>query len=287
VTAYDLGDAVELTTTTAVDGVLVSATVGLVVTRPDGTTTNPTVTEASTGSYTATLVPDQTGTWFYTWTASGGAVGVDKGQFAVANPRPTDYVSLATVIASLKAGSVTDADRDTLLATNIAAASRSIDNACGRKFWLDSTVSARRYNPRYRTVWTDDGELLLLDDIGSAEGLIVEVGSDADGWVAVTDYETVEDNALARGWPITGLLRPYLSWQTVRTSRVRVTAQWGWPQIPDEVQQAALIQAIRLFKRKESPEGVMGTAEWGVIRLSRVDPDVQALIQHLIIPGIG
>jgi hypothetical protein len=31
----------------------------------------------------------------------------------------------------------------------------------------------------------------------------------------------------------------------------------------------------------------MGNADWGPIRVSRVDPDVQALLQKLVIPAIG
>jgi hypothetical protein len=69
--------------------------------------------------------------------------------------------------------------------------------------------------------------------------------------------------------------------------RVRVTAKWGWPAVPDTVVQATLIQASRLYRRKDSPEGVLGSAEWGTVRLGRVDPDVYALIQQLILPGMA
>jgi len=286
VTTYDLGDAVELTTTTVVDDVYVSATVALTVTKPSGATVNPTVTEASTGSYTATVVTDQAGTWFFTWTASGGAVGVDKGQFAVADPAPRVYAGVAALKVRMKIP-IDDTTWDTTLAEQLAVASRQVDNSTGRRFWLDPTATARTFNPRYRVVCDDDGELLMVDDIGSETGLIVEVGS-GTAWTTVTVVETDPDNAIVRGWAVEGLRRSDLvSWYAWRGQRVRVTARWGWPRIPDEVGEATLIQAGRLFKRKESPEGVMGTAEWGVIRLSRVDPDVQALIQHLVIPGIG
>ena len=50
--------------------------------------------------------------------------------------------------------------------------------------------------------------------------------------------------------------------------------------MPAQVAQATLIQAARLYKRRESPEGVLGNAEWGSIRLSRVDPDVAALLSR-------
>jgi hypothetical protein len=44
---------------------------------------------------------------------------------------------------------------------------------------------------------------------------------------------------------------------------------------------------MRLFRRKDSPEGVTGSAEWGVVRLSRRDPDVWVLIEPYILPGFG
>jgi hypothetical protein len=76
------------------------------------------------------------------------------------------------------------------------------------------------------------------------------------------------------------------TWGTA-TTRVRVTAKFGWPTVPDDIVQACLIQASRLFKRADSPEGVMGSSEWGVVRLSRRDPDVWALIEPYTLPGFG
>lgn len=68
---------------------------------------------------------------------------------------------------------------------------------------------------------------------------------------------------------------------------MRITAQFGWPAVPDDISEAALIQAARLFKRKDSPEGVIGNAEWGVVRLSRRDPDVWNLIEQYVLPGFA
>jgi hypothetical protein len=130
-----------------------------------------------------------------------------------------------------------------------------------------------------------DGELLLVDDIGSLTGLTVETGSGAS-FSAVTDYETSPDNALADGEPITGLRLVSGSWGTA-TNRVRITAQFGWPAVPADIHQAALIQASRLAKRKGSPEGIIGSAEWGVRNLSRRDPDVWNLVEPYIVPGFG
>jgi hypothetical protein len=189
-------------------------------------------------------------------------------------------------LAELKQAVGIDADdpsEDALLTRALTAASRSIDTACGRRFWLDAMPSARLFRLTGRTVQDADGVRVLVDDIGAAP-VLVETGASAS-WTAVDDYETGPDNALALGRPITSL-RQAGSWGGI-AGRVRVTARWGWPEVPPEIGQAALLQANRLFKRKGSPEGVTGSAEWGVVRLSRRDPDVWALIEHYVLPGFG
>ncbi|WP_327180458.1 phage gp6-like head-tail connector protein (plasmid) [Streptomyces sp. NBC_01335] len=191
-----------------------------------------------------------------------------------------EYAELADLKSNLNVESE-DTTRDAMLQAVLAAASRGIDTSTGRRFWLDEEPTARTFRVGGRVVRGDDGgERLLLDDVGAAP-VLVEAGS-ASSWAAVPDYETGPDNALVRGRPITSLTAG--SWPA---GRVRVTARWGWPQVPDEIRQATLIQAARLYRRKDSPEGVAGSAEWGVMRLSRRDPDVWALIEHFILPGFG
>lgn len=194
-----------------------------------------------------------------------------------------EYAELAVLKAMFEV-ETDDTTRDALLSKALTAASRSIDRACGRRFYLDETASARTFNPTGKVVFDVFGARLLIDDAGAAPTL-VETGS-GGSFTPVSGYETGPDNALARGRAITSLLSTSSSWGH-GTGRVRVTAQWGWPAVPEEIEQATLIQASRLYKRKDSPEGVMGSSEWGVVRLSRRDPDVWALIEHFILPGFG
>ncbi|MEU9888669.1 hypothetical protein [Sphaerisporangium sp. NPDC051011] len=193
-----------------------------------------------------------------------------------------EYLDLDTFKLAL---SITDMDRDLLLHKARAAASRAIDKRTGRRFWLDDAASTRTYNPGGRVVCDESGARLLVDDIGDAAGLIVETGF-GGSWTAVTGYETGPDNALARGRAITALVLPSGTWG-FGTTRVRVTARWGWPAVPDDIAQAALIQAARLYRRKDSPEGVAGSAEWGLIRLPPLDPDVRLLVAPYELPGFG
>lgn len=193
-----------------------------------------------------------------------------------------EYVDIGTLKASF---GTTDTARDDLLTAAIAAASRLIDRNAGRRFWLDASVSQRTYKPDSRALCSESGELLIVDDIGTTDGLIVETGSVGGAYTVVTDYETTPENATPRGLPVTGLLRPSGTWGS-GIARIRVTAKWGWPAVPDEIAQAALIQAARLVKRKDSPEGVLGSADWGgALRLGRIDPDVFELTKHFVLPG--
>lgn len=201
----------------------------------------------------------------------------------MAGPDPV-YADMALFKSALH---ITDTDRDTLITQALAASSRGIDRDTGRRFWLDAAPGARVINPRGKVLPSPDGGRLLTADIGTLEGLVVEVGA-AGSWSDVTaNVEAEPTDALGQGLPVTSLLYLGAPWPAGPRQRVRVTARWGWPAVPDVVQQAALIQATRLFKRKDSPEGVTGSAEWGVVRLSRIDPDVSALIKNLMLPGIA
>lgn len=196
-----------------------------------------------------------------------------------------EYAALSLLKNSL---GISDYLRDDLLNQALASASRSIDRTCGQRFYLDTSTSQRTYNPARRVCADESGELLLIDPIGSLTGLVVETGS-GSSWAAITDYETYPDNAIADGVPVTGLLRAssLWSWNYGSTTRVRVTALWGWPAVPEAIETATLIQASRFFKRKDSPEGVLGSADWGAVRLSRRDPDVWNLIEPYVLPGLG
>lgn len=197
-----------------------------------------------------------------------------------------EYATLATLKLALGLG--TDETRDDLLNYALSAASRAIDRTCGRRFYVDSTVSARVYRTKGRTISDPDGERLLIDDVSTATGLVVEIGTAGSStYTAETGYEVGPENALILGQPITWLQLTAGYWSASTLARVQVTAKWGWPAVPDEIVQATIIQAARLFKRRESPEGVTGSAEWGTIRLSRVDPDVRALIAPYVIHGIA
>jgi hypothetical protein len=60
---------------------------------------------------------------------------------------------------------------------------------------------------------------------------------------------------------------------------VKVTGTFGWATVPDSIKFATIIQASRLFKRLESPLGVAGVSDMGIMRVgSNIDGDVAQLI---------
>ena len=59
----------------------------------------------------------------------------------------------------------------------------------------------------------------------------------------------------------------------------------------DDVQEGVLLLASRLYKRRQSPEGVAGWADLGMIRIISTDPDIERLWaphrRHDATPGIA
>jgi len=170
----------------------------------------------------------------------------------------------------------------------INAASRAIDQYCQRHFYQDGTIAspvARKF------VSPCDYRLLKLgafNDLASAT-LTLKTDSAGDGTFETTwsasDYELQPINPSAGPEP-----RPYTALyasgsrrfpsatSSGSSARIEITGIWGWPAVPQSVNQACLILAARMYKRKDSPEGVSGWGDFGFSRVVRTDPDVTALL---------
>jgi hypothetical protein len=165
-------------------------------------------------------------------------------------------------------------DDDTLLIAQTAA-DQMVDAYCGRSFAAAGTATSTR-------VYTAEaGQYVEIDD--AATVTLVEVDVDgaysplqSDEWFAVPPNGV----RFGQPWPATGVRTvgsTYLP--TTIQNGVRVTAAWGWPSTPEVVKHAALMQAARLFKRRDSVMGLAGSPETGFLYLSRsMDPDVQMLL---------
>jgi hypothetical protein len=196
-----------------------------------------------------------------------------------------DYITLAQLKDSLR---ITDTVDDAMLGFAITAASRAIDQHCGRQFGQLAAPAARYYEPRWdrrQTRW-----LIPIDDLMTTTGLAIATDVNDDGtWgtalVLNTDVSLFPWNAAADGLQWTALAGgksvTFSPPSTVLFDRtVRVTAQWGWSAVPSVVVQATLIQASRFFKRRDAPFGIAGSPDMGseLRLLAKVDPDVQLVL---------
>lgn len=249
-----------------------TATVVIYVTAPDGTESSP-ATAFSAGAWRASVTANQYDQWLYTWVSSGTFIGTETDSFTVGGPW---YSTLALLKKSTNRAA-TDTSADDLLAQALESGARSIEEYCdGRVFYLADTATARTF-PTRRRLCLAEGYRLAVDDIGHAT-ITAEVG-DGTTWVELTDVETYPENALAKGKAITALVSQ-TDWSQHRLARI--TTRWGWPTTPSAVSQANLLQSSRLYRRKDSPEGVAGSSEWGLVRVPNLDPDVKALLAPFV-----
>jgi hypothetical protein len=191
--------------------------------------------------------------------------------------------TLYTTGSAVKAAArITDSVDDALINAAVESASRLIDGYCGRSFFAGG--SATRLFTAY------DSLVLQIDDLAGTANLVIESDTAADGSFDTTwdliDYQLEPLNQIAdgiTGWPYTRIraVENYI-WPTQGgEALIRITASnWGWPSVPDPIEQACVIQSLRIFKRLDSPLGVLGFDGMGVtVRVGRgLDPDVMQMI---------
>lgn len=186
------------------------------------------------------------------------------------------YATLAEVKAALR---ITDTIDDALLDTAVESASRLVDGYAGRNFY--SAGTAVRYFTPNTAIVTE------IDDLISISSL--EVSGNLNGtydqtWTSA-DYQLEPLNGKVdglTGWPYTSIraVGNYVFGINIGEASVKVTGVWGWSAIPIAVKQATIIQASRIFKRLDSPLGVLSSPDLGYIRVgTRLDPDVQQLVE--------
>lgn len=190
-------------------------------------------------------------------------------------PGDTNYTTLEILKASL---GVTDALDDTALRNAIAAASRAIDDYTGTTFY--PVTEARVFDP-------DNNRQVWVDRFRTATGLTVKTGTDGTYTTTVTavvkwpyQLKTDSDAYQLLISPTSQFPCPaYRGYPTVQ-----VTATWGWATVPDAVEEACRIKAARLYRRKDTPEGIAGGDQFGAVRISKYeDPDVvQSLAPYLL-----
>ena len=193
----------------------------------------------------------------------------------------SDYATVADLKTALR---ITDTTDDLELSLAIQVASEMIDRSTGTRFWTPTTAETRRY-----TALTP--RLVVIDDLpstvsGAAPAVTVAIDNDADETIETTlsasDYTLLPRNAAVNGEPYTSIAVTVNGSYTfpMIEGGVSVTAKFGYSDaVPPEVKRACMIQAIRIFKRRDSPFGVSGTNNFGQLQvIPTIDPDVKLML---------
>lgn len=184
------------------------------------------------------------------------------------------YCTLNQVKASLRIPEADTVD-DTLLELAINAASRDIDQATERQFF--STSAVRIYTPQ-------DSYITKIDDLTTLTTLKVSTGADGtfDLTFQATDFQLEPLNGLVGGMTVPfdqiRAVGDYTFPISGGEATVQVAGVFGFATVPVAIEQATVLLSARVFKRNDSPGGVMGMGDIGVIRVSRIDPDIDRLI---------
>lgn len=185
------------------------------------------------------------------------------------------YCTLTELKASMSIP-VSDTVDDTMLELAIESASRAIDTYTARNFYSSGTAT-RYYAPTSNYVCeTDDiASLVHLKTMDSTDLYTIT-------W-ASKDYQLEPLNGIVDGMPTPytriRAIDDYLFEPLNGQATVEVRAVFGYTTTPTAIKQACILQSSRIMKRNDSPLGVAGVGELGVIRVSsRLDPDVAQLI---------
>lgn len=281
-----------------------------VVIDPDGNSTTynysglspyNTITRTSTGNYALLLTGLETpGLYTFIWIGTGASVNqTTPGTFRLVSLTDIDssgmqywYCGMEELKSRLQ---IEDTDDDYEIQLACSTVTDWITSYCGRHFY--QITESRTYRPD--NVWN-----ILIDDIVTCNS--VDLDYDGDGiyevhWIPNINFQLLRydynynqhDMGIARPSNYIQVLQgtnsagtaggewlPWL-WPFTRQDRVKVTGTWGWPTVPPNVTQAALILAADLFKAKDAPWGVAGIGDMGMVKVQS-NPWVVELLRPYI-----
>lgn len=159
-----------------------------------------------------------------------------------------------------------DTTQDTRLTARIAGATEDITRWTHRQFGRSETATDRTFRPGRSGLdthdfWTLSG-LVLTPYLGQTAGTAWDQTQlqfePLDGIVDQTP-----------GWPYRRVCslhtgHPLLTSYWYGATTVRVTAKWGWENVPAGVSTAALLLAADVNKSKDTPFGVQGFGDYAM-----------------------
>lgn len=178
-----------------------------------------------------------------------------------------------------------DSEDDARAERALLSASRNVEKYCRRQFNVadPDTATARLFR-------CDNSEYAIIADFHSTTGLTVELGDLENDfsttWVLNTDFWVSPLNGVRNEvpgtvyWRIEPMGGGRIPCPSGRQPNLRVAAPWGWGSVPEDVIEATYIDAHRIFRRKDSPDGVIGGFEGQPIRVGwKMDPDFERLLK--------
>ena len=263
------------------------------------------ITKVATSDYALSVDGLTTpGLYMFTWIGTGNMVQqVTPGTFRlvpltdITTGKQNWYCGMEEFKSRNSISSLSTAD-DYEISAAIQVASGWINRYCGTHFY--QVTEARTY-----AVW--DIYSMPIDQIVPGSITAFQLDYDGDGvfetsWTEGTNYQVLREGEtynqnyagidrpfdfvrVILGGPTTvagGQFFPFV-WPFTHNDRVKITGTWGWQQVPPEVTQACLIMATQLFKEKDSPWGMAGVGDLGVIRTSQ-SPFLVELLRPYINP---
>jgi hypothetical protein len=263
------------------------------------------IVKVSTGDYSLSVDGLSTpGLYMFTWIGTGSGVQqVTPGTF-----RLVPITDVTTGMQNWYCGLDEFKSRNSIPLTNVAddyEISMAIQTASG---WINRYCGTHFYQvAEARTYPVTDIYYLPIDQIVPGSITSFKIDYDGDGvfetaWTEGQNYQVYREGD-TYNQNYAGIKRPFdfvkvimggpaltagggffpFVWPFTHDDRVQITGTWGWQQIPPEVTQACLIMATQLFKEKDSPWGMAGVGDLGVIRTSQ-SPFLVELLRPFINP---
>lgn len=184
------------------------------------------------------------------------------------------YVTTAELKTELNIGVTT---YDTRIGNIVTAVSRAIDQIQNTRYY---TTSETRY-------YTPTGCFINIDDLTTLSSLAVDTtgnNSYATTWTLGTHFDLEPINNPLENKPYRQVVLRQGAWFPMYRNSVKIVGTFGYPELPAQIHEAAVLLASRLFNRKDAPFGAiaLGGIEVGtVVRIARQDPDVMLMLDSV------
>ena len=260
------------------------------------------ITRTGTGVYSLNIAcsPSVTGSyglWTFVFVGTGAVQDAQPGTFRTfpLADAVTGFNSWYCGLEELKSRlsiAATDTASDYEMILSIQTVTDWITSYCGQHFYQVTEV---------RTFVPYDLYQIPVDPLVSVSSLDLDYSGSGvydTHWVQNVNFQLLRDTGMyninARGIP-----RPYTQvqvigansggplsffpyiWAFTPQNRVQITGTWGWPVVPPNVAQAALILAADLFKSKDAPWGVAGVGDLGLVKVQS-NPWVVELLRSYV-----